>query len=100
MPRQPLRQTPVRVDIVATFSMTVFIVILFFGTFSYILSVALINIRSVCVISAEDRIISFIAIIAGMGLSAVVSPLVLVIFSTDFRKAFASTCERAARYFR
>ena len=100
MPRRPLRQTPGRVDIVATFSMTIFIVILFFGTFSYILSVAVINSRSVCVITAEDRILSFATIIAGMGLSAVVSPLVLVLFSADFRKAFVSTCERAARYFR
>ena len=98
--RRSLHQAAGRVDIVATFSMTIFIVILFFDTFSYVISVALINSRSVCVITAGNRILMFVIIIASMGLGAVVSPLALVLFSADFRKAFVSTCGRAARYFR
>ena len=99
-PRRPLRRTAGRVDVVATFSMTAFIVILFCGTFSYVLSVALINSRSQCVLAADSRLLTYILLIASMGLGAVLSPIALVAFSADFRKAFVNTGRRAARYFR
>ena len=104
LPRQETRrgprQPPGRVDVVATFSMTAFIIVLFVITFPYIVSVALINSRAVCVITADSRILSFIIVSGSMGLGAVVSPIVLVLFSVDFRKAFWCTCDRAVRWFR
>ena len=98
--RGTVRLLPGRVDVVATFSMTAFMIILFVITFQYVVSVALINSRAVCVLTADSRLLVFISISSSMGLGAVVSPIVLVLFSADFRKAFWSTCDRVLRRFR
>ena len=89
------RQTPGRVDLVATLSMTAFIVILFLVIFPYTLGVGLINSRSVCVITAEMRLLMFTIVLSSSGLGAVLSPMVLVLFSADFRKAFRGMCNSA-----
>ena len=98
--RRGLRQHPGRVDVVATLSMTAFIIVLFIIIFPYVVSVALINSRSVCVLTADSRLLVFIIIISSMGLGTVVSPIVLVLFSADFRKAFCSTCGRVVHRLR
>ncbi|KAF0313108.1 hypothetical protein FJT64_000196 [Amphibalanus amphitrite] len=77
-----------RVDLVATLSMTAFIVILFLVIFPYTLGVGLVNSRSVCVITAEMRIVMLLIVLISSSLGAVLSPVVLVLFSADFRRAF------------
>ena len=99
-PRRSLRHPAGRIDIVATVSMTAFIVILFLVIFPYVLTVPIIDNRSECVLTAQSRILIFIIVTASMGLGAVVSPIVLVLFSVDFRRAFWSTCRRAVQHFR
>ena len=93
-------RTPGRVDVVATFSMTAFIIILFVSIFSVFVGVALSNRRSVCVITAESRILNMIIAVSAMGFGAIVTPIVLVLFSSDFRKAFCSMYDRTLRQLR
>ena len=89
-----------RVDIVATLSMTAFIVILFLVIFPYTLGVGLVNSRSVCVITAEMRLVMLTIVLVSSGMGAVLSPIALVLFSADFRKGFRSLCDRARRRLR
>ena len=90
-------QTRGRIDIVATVSMTAFIIILFATTFPYVLGAGMINRYAECVIMADQRILSFVIMTASMGAAAVLGPVVLVVFSANFRAAFRSTWERIAR---
>ena len=89
-----------RVGIVATLSMTAFIVILFLIMFPYIVVVGLANNRSVCVITAEMRLVMLTVVLVSYGMGVVLSPVVLVVFSADFRKGFFSLCDRAKRRIR
>ncbi|KAF0313777.1 hypothetical protein FJT64_015698 [Amphibalanus amphitrite] len=83
-----------RVDVVTMFSMTVLIATLFVVIFPYVLSIGFINRRAACVMTAEGRLLVFIINVCSMGFGAVVGPVVLVLFSVDFRQAFWSTCGR------
>ena len=84
-----------RADIVTMLSMSVLIALLFVVTFPHVLSIGITNRRAECVITAEERLVIFIVNLCSVGLGAVVSPLVLVLFSVDFRQAFLGMCTQA-----
>ena len=93
-PRRPAaNQAAARVDIVATVSMTAFIMI-FFVVISPLWTLGLVNDTSDCVILPTMRIFLYIILIATGGSAAIVSPLVLVLFSGDFRRALRDTMDR------
>ncbi|KAF0289740.1 hypothetical protein FJT64_012042 [Amphibalanus amphitrite] len=79
-----------RVDIVATVSMTAFIMI-FFVVISPLWTLGLVNDSSECVILPTMRIFLYIILIVTGGSAAIVSPFVLVLFSVDFRRALRDT---------
>ncbi|KAF0289739.1 Vegetative incompatibility protein HET-E-1 [Amphibalanus amphitrite] len=93
-PRKPA-QPAARVDIVATVSMTAFIMI-FFVVISPLWTLELVNNTAECVILPTMRIFLYIILIVTGGSAAIVSPFVLVLFSGDFRRALKVTIRRLA----
>ncbi|KAF0288985.1 hypothetical protein FJT64_012665 [Amphibalanus amphitrite] len=87
---EPHAQPAARVDIVATVSMTAFIMI-FFVVISPLWTMSLVNDSSECVILPNMRIFLYIILIVTGGSAAIVSPFVLVLFSGDFRRALRDT---------
>ena len=92
-PKRRANQSPVRVDIVATVSMTAFIII-FLLRVSPLLALGIVNKSAECVILPTMRIYLYIILIVSGGLTAIVSPFVLVLFSGDFRQALRDTFSR------
>ena len=92
-PRRPANQPAARVDIVATVSMTAFILI-FFVVVSPLWTLQLVNKSAECVILPTMRIFLYIILIVTGGVAAIASPFVLVLFSGDFRQALRDTFRR------
>ena len=92
-----LRPPPGRVDMVATFSLSVFVVILFIIIFPYMVALGVTNGRSECVLAAHQRVLVSVVVVSSMGVAAVCGPLALVLFSADFRRALRDLCGRVAR---
>ena len=96
IPRRPVNQPTARVDIIATVSMTAFILI-FVVVASPLWSLSLANRNAECVIMPTLRIFLYIILIMTGGSAAIVSPFVLVLFSADFRKALRDTFRKLTR---
>ncbi|KAF0310211.1 hypothetical protein FJT64_018745 [Amphibalanus amphitrite] len=93
----PARRPAGRVDLVATVSLSVFVVVLFVTIFPYVVSLGVINARAECVLSAAQRVLVSVVVVASMGAAAVGGPLATVLFSADFRRAFGVLCRRLRR---
>ena len=91
--RRPGKQHAARVDIVATVSVTAFILI-FFVVISPLWTLQLVNDSAECVILPTMRIFLYIILIVTGSVAAIASPFVLVLFSGDFRQALRDTFRR------
>ena len=85
------------IEVIATVSLTAFIVILFATEFPYVLVGSILTLASECVVLAETRILFFLVATLCTGAGAILSPLVLVAFSGEFREAFWLTGRRLVR---
>ena len=86
-----------RINMVTTVSLTALIIILFVTVLPFDLGRRLIVGYSKCVVMADQRILLVVILVASTGASAVLSPVVLMAFNADFRKAFWSTYSRVPR---
>ncbi|KAF0304456.1 hypothetical protein FJT64_023710 [Amphibalanus amphitrite] len=85
-----------RVDIVAMLSLSTFLLI-FVMSLVPVVALALTLSDNRCAILPSRRLALYLAGIGGAGATTILSPLVLVLFSTDFRQALRRTGRRLAR---
>ena len=86
-----------REDIVATASLIAFLVI-FMISFAPYISVIFVDKNFKCIIMPHARFQLWVMLITSGGITAVLNPLVFVLFSADFRKAFVSTWTKFRRW--
>ena len=87
------------VDIVATMVMIAFLVTFVLSFTPYLVVGWFFNtMKSMCVIMPRDRILIFICVVMSGGITGTLNPLVCVVFSSEFRKAFWKTCAKFMRW--
>ena len=84
-----------RVDIVATLSLSS-ILLIFLVSLLPVLALTVTLSGASCAILPDQRLMMFLMAIGGAGAAAIFSPLVLVLFSSDFRRALHHTAHRLA----